>query len=602
MAKSENKKLTYRGFGSIVFWVIKLYWQIHPYYLLILLVTKILQELRILVYSFLIATAIDRVVEISQAGGAVTDLLPIAAVFVFFIVFYNFVSYVGNYADRALWELTQANVRIMMHQKLALAGINTLEKPEINNQIERARSAIHQLPRQINTISSVIGVFSGVVSAAVIIGDLVWWIIPLVIFISLPSILIDRRYLGLVWNYSIKKTEEQRSASTSLNMLIDTKMLQELSITGGTKYLIQKYLSFFKIWFKDVMGYRSRWYTLTFLADIPRAMVWVLGYGLVFTSFLVQKITVGSIAFYIGAVDKFASNITRFTILFNNLYESSQWVAELKQVFDLPEAKDGRKVLPKLVQGPEIKFENISFSYPRSKKSVIRNLNLEIKSGEKIAIVGHNGAGKTTLVKLLARFYKVSSGEILINSKNINNLKQDSLYKNMGILFQDYNTYGQLTAKENIMIGDLSKKASASKISSAAKKADAHEFIAEYKNKYDQILSEKYKGGIRPSTGQWQKIAIARFFYRDSSLVIFDEPTAAIDAVSEKKIFDKIYKFFKGKTVIIISHRFSTVRNADRIIVLEKGQVVEEGSHEELLKLNGKYAQGFKLQAEGYSK
>ena len=204
----------------------------------------------------------------------------------------------------------------------------------------------------------------------------------------------------------------------------------------------------------------------------------------------------------------------------------------------------------------------------------------------------------------IAFYYK--SYKILFNLEHvlenidINDLVIKSWYTKLGILFQDYNAYGVLTVKENIEIDSVENGASNESVRDALKKASALKFVEKYKNGLDQILSERFKGGIRPSTGQWQKIAIARVFHRNSPVLILDEPTASIDAVAEAKIFDNIYKFAKDKTVIIISHRFSTVRNADRIIVLDKGKIIEQGSHEVLLKNNGKYAKAFKLQAKGY--
>lgn len=265
-----------------------------------------------------------------------------------------------------------------------------------------------------------------------------------------------------------------------------------------------------------------------------------------------------------------------------------------------PAFEDGAVEFPKLAKGPEIEVKNMSFKYPNTDKMIFNNLSLKIKSGEKVAIVGHNGAGKTTLVKLLCRIYKPTSGEIVVNGRNLTDLKIDSWYQNMGVLFQEFNTYPQLTVRENITIGNPNEPMDEVALHLAAQSADASSFIDEFPAKYDQILSEKFKGGIRPSTGQWQKLAIARFFYRNAPLVIFDEPTASIDAVSEYNIFNKIYDFFKEKTVIIISHRFSTVRNADRIIVLDHGEIIEEGTHDFLMSNNGYYAKAFNLQAKGY--
>jgi len=281
------------------------------------------------------------------------------------------------------------------------------------------------------------------------------------------------------------------------------------------------------------------------------------------------------------------------------LRESSIKIGDILDLFTKYEAdKDGNKILKQEL--PLIKFNNVSFKYPNSDKYIFKDLNLEIKPGEKIAIVGENGAGKTTLIKLLCRFYRVNRGTILLSEVNVNDLKIKNWYKKLGVLFQDYNAYGVLTVRENIEIDSTDKIVTEESLIKALKEANAISFVQKYKNKLNQILSERFSGGTRPSTGQWQKIAIARVFHRNAPILILDEPTASIDAVAESKIFDNIYEFSKGKTVIIISHRFSTVRNADRIIVLDKGKIIEQGSHEELLKLDGKYAKAFKLQAKGY--
>jgi ABC-type multidrug transport system fused ATPase/permease subunit len=262
--------------------------------------------------------------------------------------------------------------------------------------------------------------------------------------------------------------------------------------------------------------------------------------------------------------------------------------------------KDGDIALPRLETPPEIEFKDVKFSYPNSKEIIFANFNLKINSGEKVAIVGPNGAGKSTLTKLIARLYDPQEGEILINQKDLKELKIDDWYKNMGLLFQDFKIYDPLTVEENIYIGKSVKPLDKKKVIEASKNADAYKFIQKYPKKFNTFMNDRYEGGIQPSKGQKQKIAIARFFYRNAPLAIFDEPTSAIDAESEYKIFNRIYDFFKNKTVIIISHRFSTVRNADRIIVLDEGKIIEEGSHKELIAMNGKYAKAFRLQAEGY--
>ena len=219
------------------------------------------------------------------------------------------------------------------------------------------------------------------------------------------------------------------------------------------------------------------------------------------------------------------------------------------------------------------------------------------KPGEEIAMVGPNGAGKTTLIKLLCRFYDPTGGKILINGVDLKNYDVSYWHRQLSLLTQEFNTYENLTLAENVCIGDSRDD---KKIIDCLKKAEAYEFVKDYKKGLETMMSRRY-GGEEPSWGQWQKIAIARIFYHDSPIMILDEPTASIDAVSESKIFSKLYKQIKNKTLIIVSHRFSTVRNAKRILVIDKGEIVEQGSHEELIRLDGIYAKSFNIQAKGYS-
>ena len=249
---------------------------------------------------------------------------------------------------------------------------------------------------------------------------------------------------------------------------------------------------------------------------------------------------------------------------------------------------------------PSIQFKNLTFKYPGRDEVVIDNLNLKINPGEHLAIVGENGAGKTTLINLLMRFYDPSNGDILVDEVPLKNIDLDDWYKRVGVLFQEFNSY-HFDAKTNIGVGDIERIKDMKGIIEAAKKSGANGFISEYKNKYDQILNRAFDDGIRPSWGEWQKIALARVFFKDAPVLILDEPTSAIDPKSEFEIFTKLFEFTKGKTVIIISHRFSTVRNAQRILVLNEGKVVEEGDHASLMRVkNGRYKKAFELQSLGY--
>jgi ATP-binding cassette subfamily B protein len=229
----------------------------------------------------------------------------------------------------------------------------------------------------------------------------------------------------------------------------------------------------------------------------------------------------------------------------------------------------------------------------------LENFNLVINPGEKVALVGENGAGKTTLIKLALRFYDVTQGEILINGVDIKKINLDKWYLSTGALFQDFIKY-QFTFKENVFFGDQKKVGNLELLKVAIAKSGADKYVEELPHTYDQVVGKMFKGGLDLSGGQWQKLALARAFFKNAPVLILDEPTSAIDAKAEYEIFQRVQNLQKDKTVIIISHRFSTVRNADRILVLDGGKIIEEGNHKELMEKKGLYEELFTLQAQGY--
>jgi ATP-binding cassette subfamily B protein len=244
-------------------------------------------------------------------------------------------------------------------------------------------------------------------------------------------------------------------------------------------------------------------------------------------------------------------------------------------------------------------FRNVSFTYPGSPRLVLRNLNFTLSAGERVALIGENGEGKTTIVKLITRLYDPTEGQILLDGIDLREYSLEDLYREIGVIFQDFMRY-EMTARENVAVGRIEEIDNLAAIAAAAHKSLADEVIAKLPSQYDQMLGRRFEMGVDLSGGEWQKLALARAYLRDAQLLILDEPTAALDARSEYEVFERFAELTEGKMALFISHRFSTVRMADRIVVLANGRIAEDGSHQQLMALGGRYSEMFELQAASY--
>lgn len=602
--QKKKEKLNFKEFLKTLKWIFKIYLEISASKTILMLLTRVLMDLRSIVYSAILAKVVDRLVFIASTESKDFSLIiPYVVILVLYYIFAeSILTSIYTYSSRGLVHITRGKLDLLFAKQLNYIGIQSLENPDTVNMVQRSGEWLYNTFQTLNdTVAFLSNIVRMIVSGIVILSFLPY-MIPVLVVITVVRFVPTNHFIKKNFRWHVDNTEGKRIAGKSIGWITNPVALQEISIVGGYKFFSEKFDSYNEWFNKNLLKIMKQKEIVVLLLDLVDIVVSVFGYVMIFNSFILGKITLGAVTFQMRALDSFSGALDSVLGSVSFMNEFAIKMKDLITVFEMkPSVKDGHVKLEYLDTPPSIEFRNVYFKYPKSKKYVFEDLSFKINSGEEVALVGHNGAGKTTIVKLISRIYEVEKGEILINGQNIKDLSLDDWYKNIGVLFQDFNFYGNLTVKENIFLGRPLEPLDEDRVIEAAKHADAHDFIMEYKKKYDQIMSEKFKGGIRPSTGQAQKIAIARFFYRNSPLVIFDEPTASIDAVSEYKIFNSIYDFFKNKTVVIISHRFSTVRNANRIIVLEKGKIVEEGNHKELVKKkNGVYSKAYKLQAEGY--
>lgn len=584
---------------AVTKWVVTIYFKNYPLYTSIYILTELILTMSNLLNAYILALVTDKAILVATVGITdVFDFAPIIFLIIGSSLLFGFLGIVNTYVWRMITYQDSFMLRSMLAERLAFLGIQNLENPEITNKSQRFNEELGNISANLEMAVDIFSGFVLFVSTGMVLINTVPLVALLFAFVMVFQFIVNQKFIRELWVVNRDTTEDRRKYNNSLGLLSEPAPLKELILSHGRNYLSSKvnvYMQFMIEKVKQIRINWSWWQVATKLADSA-----AFGYGIiVILQRLVEKvISIGVLTFEVRSLRIFADSFSNFTGNIVSLRENAIRIGDVQELFTKYEAEgDGNISLDRGT--PKIELTNISFKYPNANKLIFKGIDLTINSGEKIAIVGENGAGKTTLVKLLCRIYKVTDGQIKVNNIDLNKIKISSWYKKLAILFQDYTMYTHLTVKENIEIDSSDVTTTNESILNSLKKANAL-FVKKYKNGIDQVLSERYKGGIRPSTGQWQKIAIARVFHRNSPVLILDEPTASIDAVAEATIFDNIYKFAKNKTVIIISHRFSTVRNADRIIVLDKGKIIEQGSHDELLKNDGKYAKAFKLQAKGY--
>ena len=309
----------------------------------------------------------------------------------------------------------------------------------------------------------------------------------------------------------------------------------------------------------------------------------------------------GDLQFLAGALAGANGGIQALFSTFSNIADQSLFLTDLVDFFKVQPTIRSK---PDAIPAPRpmrdgVVFDNVSFAYPGNNRLVLDRLNLRIGLGERIALVGANGQGKTTIVKLLARQYDPTAGRILLDGVDLRDYRVEDLHREFGVIFQDFMRY-DMTARQNIAVGRIEIEARNDEIELAARKSLANAVISRLPHGYDQLLGRRFDGGLDLSGGEWQKIALARAYLRDAQLLVLDEPTAALDARSEYEVFERFAELTAGKTALLISHRFSTVRMADRIVVLADGRIAEQGSHADLLRRGGQYAEMFELQASNY--
>lgn len=502
----------------------------------------------------------------------------------------------GRLADQFSREVS---LRIMTHA--ARLDLASFEDPVFYDKLERARvqatdriSMLNAMGRLIQQSVTLVSLSAGVIMFS---PPLFLLLVACVV----PAFIGESHFAFLGYSLAYSLTPVRRELDYLRVLGTSKESAKELKIFGLGGHLRERFAALTDQLIernRRLARKRLKWGTLL---AILGSIGYYGAYAFLVYRTLQGRLTVGDLTFLAGALAGSSSHIQMIFSTFSSIADQALFLTDLLRFFAMQPkicTRPGALPAPRPIR-EGFEFRNVSFHYPGSRRLVLNNLNLRIEAGERIALVGENGQGKTTLVKLLSRLYEPSSGVILLDGVDLRDYSVEDLHKEIGIIFQDFMRY-DLTARENIGVGRIEEVGNDPLLRAAARKSRADEILARLPHDLEQMLGRRFEGGVDLSGGEWQKFALARAYLRGAQVLILDEPTAALDAAAEYEVFRRFAELTDGRTVLLISHRFSTVRMSDRIVVLENGAIREQGTHHQLIARGGRYARLFELQAANY--
>jgi ATP-binding cassette subfamily B protein len=492
-----------------------------------------------------------------------------------------------------------SSVSLMEHA--ATLDLEDFEDAEFQDQLERAR---RQTSGRLTLMSQLLGQAQDIVTvASFAAGLLVYapWLIVLLLVALLPVFLGEAHFNAQTYTLDFGRTPERRELDYVRQTAASVETAKEVKIFGLNRFLIDRYSSLAAAFYAANRRLAVRRATWGGLFTAVGTVGYYFAYAYIAWRTLAGEFSIGDLTFLAGSFRRLRSLLEGLLTSFSSTAGQALYLNDLFSFFEVrPEILSPENPLPfpKPIREGFV-FEDVGFIYPGAERWAVRHLDFTLKAGEVVALVGENGAGKTTLVKLLTRLYDPDEGRILLDGHDLRDYDLDQLRGSMGVIFQDFVRYN-FTAGDNIAVGRIAARDDQARIARAARSSQADEVIAGLPRGYDQRIGKRFKNGIELSGGEWQKVAIARAYMREAEVLILDEPTAALDARAEFEVFQRFKELSRGKTAVLISHRFSSVRMADRIFVLADGKLEAAGTHEELLAKPGLYAELFELQAAGY--
>ena len=506
-----------------------------------------------------------------------------------------------DYSDALLANKYTRHVSIQVMKHASELDLTAYEDPIFYDRLERARVQATDRLVMIQSIGRLELQFITAIGWSVAVMLYSPWLMLLLIAAVLPAFIGETHFAFLGYAKNFRQTPIKRQLDYLRQAGATKEAAKELKLFNLSRFFTDRFAKLSDIVYEQDVDLARKRLRIGSILSIISTGGYYGAYAYVIWRTLLGKWGIGTFYFLTAAILNASSNIQQVLSTLSGIADQALFLTDLLAFFEMkPTIQSKPNAIPAprpIRQGFE--FRNVSFVYPGTERLVLDHLNFRLSPGERVALIGENGQGKTTIVKLITRLYDPTEGEILLDGVDLREYDLEHLYREIGVIFQDFMRY-EMTARENIAVGKIEELEDLRALQTAAKKSLADEVIARLSRHYDQMLGRRFEGGVDLSGGEWQKIALARAYLRNAQLLILDEPTAALDARSEYEVFQRFAELTTGKMALFISHRFSTVRMADRIVVLESGRIAEEGTHELLTRMGGRYAEMFELQAASY--
>jgi len=506
-----------------------------------------------------------------------------------------------DYSDSLLGDKYTRYVSIRVMNQAASLDLIAYEDPVFYDRLERARVQATDRLVMIQQIGRLVQQAITTITLSVSIMLFSPWLMLLLVAGVVPAFLGESHFAFLGYAKNFRQTPVRRQLDYLRILGGSKEAAKELKLFGLKDFLRERFTLLSDGIYEENIALSRRKLIAGALLSTIGTMGYYSAYVFVIWRTVSGALTIGTLTFLAGAIQQASSNIEQIFSTFAGIGDQALFLTDLLAFFEM---KPTIKSKPNALPAPRpivrvVEFRNVSFSYPGNSRRVLDSINFQLHTNERLALVGENGQGKTTIVKLITRLYDPTEGQILLDGVDLRDYDLEDLHREIGVIFQDFMRY-EMTARENIAIGRIGEINNLELLKGAAQKSMADLTIGRLPEGYDQMLGRRFEQGVDLSGGEWQKVALARAYLRDAQLLILDEPTAALDARSEFEVFHRFAELTAGKMALFISHRFSTVRSADRILVLENGRIAEEGTHDQLARLGGRYAEMFEMQASSY--